>query len=172
MPSASGQAMMLTISSPKLSLLFRLSFLTDITSADLWNPVTSPRMKDVWQGTTGSCWLAATMASKAYTDLDHLQNTTHEDSSGTVLVTLYDGATPSNYSVTKPTWDETQYSDGCSYCVWPALIEKAVHALAVAHHDTGIFIDPNDGGWPNDALKVSYGPTLSTGPVLYCQGEL
>lgn len=135
----------------------------------LWSPQTGPGYEDVSQGSTGDCWLDASMASVAYADQAHLESIMDDphNSDGTVTVTLWDGSQSTANVVTKVTVNQmkAQYSDSAPEItgdnwVWPAAMEMAFMNFAGAHPDTNI--NGNlDGGTPISALKAMYGPSAT-----------
>ena len=135
----------------------------------LWNPQTGPGYEDVSQGSTGDCWLDASMASVAYADQAHLESIMNDphNSAGTVTVTLWDGSQSTTNTVTKVTVDtmKQQYSDSAPEItegnwVWPAAMELAFINFAGAHPDTNINGNLN-GGTPISALKAMYGESAT-----------
>lgn len=138
----------------------------------LWDPTTGPTYRDVAQGTSGDCWLDASMAAIAYADQAHLKGmmVDPQNSDGTVPVTLYSGATAQSYTITKVTIDtmKATYSDAAPYVtsgnwVWPAAMENAFAAYAAANTGSGIPGDL-DGGNGNEAFGAIYGSAV---PISY-----
>lgn len=91
---------------------------------------------DVAQGTSGDCWLDASMASIAYADPDHIGQIMVDDGVK-AKVTLWDGSTSTIYKVKKRTINDMKASysvaapamtDG--QWVWPACLEDAFRDLA------------------------------------------
>ena len=131
----------------------------------LWDPTTGPTYRDVAQGTSGDCWLDASMAAVAYANQAHLQGMMIDphNSDGTVPVTLYSGSTAQTYTITKVTIDtmKSSYSDAAPYVtsgawVWPAAMESAFAAFAAGNSGSGIPSDLN-GGNGNEAFGAIYG---------------
>ncbi|KAL9109124.1 MAG: hypothetical protein Q9227_006215 [Pyrenula ochraceoflavens] len=131
----------------------------------LWDPDAGPTYKDIAQGTTGDCWLDASLASIAYADPNQLKTIINEphNKDGTVTVTLCDNGAPSPYTVKKRTIDDMKqsFSNAAPYItggdwVWPSVMEDAFVAFAKAHSDTKIDEKLN-GGWANQAYSAVYG---------------
>ena len=138
----------------------------------MWDPKIGPVYGDISQGTTGDCWLDATMASIAYTDPTHLEGIMHDpkNSAGTVTVDLWDGSTMFTQTVTKTTMSDwkSQYSNTwpsqvgtVSTYVWPAAMEQAFQAFAKDHPELGMPGDLN-GAPPERGLKAIYGSGYTT----------
>lgn len=132
---------------------------------ELWDPVNGAHYHDIAQGTSGDCWLDASMASVAYADSNHLGQmmTDPHHPDGTVTVTLWDGSTSTTNTVKKRTINDMKasYSDASSQVtkgqwVWPSCLEDAFMEFAKAHTDTNIDTGLN-GGTGLQAFGAMYG---------------
>ena len=109
----------------------------------LWDPKAGVQYRDIAQGTTGDCWLDASMASIALADPKHIQQIMTNDGAQ-ADVTLWDDNTSNTYKVQKRTVEDMRksFSDASpkvagGQWIWPACMEDAFLELA-QHSNTGI----------------------------------
>ncbi|KAL9110124.1 MAG: hypothetical protein Q9227_005318 [Pyrenula ochraceoflavens] len=137
----------------------------------LWASDTGPIYQDIAQGTTGDCWLDASLSSVAYADNGRLVYIVkdQDNSKGDTKISLCANGVPDTYTVQKRGIDDMNPSysgaapfvTGGSRHVWPMVMEDAFKAYVKKHPELKMN-DKLDGGTPQSALNAMYGNDAKT----------